>query len=154
MTKVKAFTAFVLGSFMGAIFSKKIYDSKMSGVEKNKKYSSVYENWLVLKEDGKGLRYFFEKNKYKSVAIYGYARMGRILMAELKNLGIEVTYVVDKKNGFVIEGVDSYQPNQILPKADVMIVTPFTEYEDISRSLNGIFSGDVVALDDVVYECL
>ena len=57
----------------------------------------MMNQWVKVKQEGKGLAVYFETNGYKKIAIYGMSYAGETLVDELKNTGITVAYGIDKR---------------------------------------------------------
>ena len=154
MSKRKNFLCFLLGNVFGLCCGRMLLLHNENEWDKKNRYLHVYENWLMLKENGLGLKEYFVNNSVKKVAIYGYGRIGKNLYLELMNLGIIVEYIVDRQKGLKLDNIRTYQPNEKLPLVDVIIVTPVMEYDNIVKSLKSIYDGKIVSLEDVIYECL
>lgn len=155
MSREKISVSFLLGAIIGGFFCKVYFMQKKNEMQKKARYFHIYENWLTLKEIGTGLCEYFKKHGVKEAAIYGYGNIGKNLVLELKNLGIDVKYVVDKRRELVLaNNITTYQPFEKLPSVDIIIVTPVLEYENISKALQENFDGKIISLEEIIYECL
>ena len=96
---VCAITAFIVSFFAGAgMVGNFMLKSVNKSQEMSDKHLSLYmitNDWLRLKQDGKSMIAYFEREKYKKIAIYGMHYMGMSLLNELKNSEIEVLYGID-----------------------------------------------------------
>ena len=83
----------------------------------------AFDQWLRIRQEGKTLVDFFEKNDYKTVAIYGMKELGERLYDELENSGITVKYIIDKNADTIYADVDVLTPDDELEPVDVVVVT-------------------------------
>ena len=56
----------------------------------------LMKNWVKLKQKGVNLSSYFLRKGYNKIAIYGMNYVGRILVDELKNSGLEIVKGIDK----------------------------------------------------------
>lgn len=107
---------------------------KKSG--KYKKYYLLMCRWISLQKNLPLLKIYMEKKKYHRFAIYGTGEMGKIIYDQLIELGYEVSYFIDHYTfSDIQDDIKIYRPGEILPKVDVIIVTPYLEYEKIKNDL-------------------
>ena len=66
-------------------------------IMKNDSIIKMFNQWLIIKQEGKSVDAYFKENNYKKIAIYGMGYAGRRLLDDLKGTGIEVVYTVDRK---------------------------------------------------------
>lgn len=90
--------------------------------------------WLELEKTGKHIADFFYNNGLKRIAIYGMGKVGRMLLDEFHNTDIQVLYAVDRKAEFMNEKIDIYSPEDILPKADAIVIT-VADYNEVVKQL-------------------
>ena len=57
-------------------------------------YKTLYQ-WLLVRQDKVEIADYFKENGYQRVAIYGMGELGRLLLKELRDTGIEIPYVID-----------------------------------------------------------
>ncbi|MCL2050582.1 MAG: glycosyltransferase [Lachnospiraceae bacterium] len=112
----------------------------------------VMDAWLKLRGEGKTLEDFFTMNKYENVAIYGLGILGRHLLDELKNININVAYVIDQKAGELNADIKVVSPESGLNSADVIIVTVVYDFYNIKKLLSAKTKARIVALDDIIYD--
>lgn len=119
------------------------------------KYESLYKllaQWLETKQNGLSLKTLLNQKGYSSVAIYGVYLLGERLLVELRDLGVDVLYGIDKKKRDTQENLPVYLPSDQLPQVDVVIVTSIREYEAIKQELQKRVTFPIVALDDLICE--
>ena len=99
---------------------------------------NTLNQWLKLRQEGRSLVEYFEKNEYKTVAIYGMKELGERLYDELSGSNIEVLYAIDKRADRIYANVD--------------IVTPEEElFDDIEEVLASKVDYPIISIEDVVY---
>lgn len=112
----------------------------------------LMNDWMKTKQEGKSIESYFEKNKYKSVAIYGLSYVGERLLEELKDSNIEVKYAIDRNAESIYSEVDVYLPGDILPEVDVIVVTAISFFDNIYDILVDKVKCPIVSMKDVLYE--
>ena len=97
---------------------------------------------------------FFKNRKMQKIAIYGYGDIGRHLITQLKNSGIEVEYIIDRRTNIDTQKIKLYKPEDKLPMVDAIVVTPVLEMEEIQKCLLKQYRGEIISIEHVLYECL
>lgn len=72
--------------FGGGIAGKFIGDKEKEAQGMSKKHLSLFlmmNQWVRIKQEGKNLSSYFEKNGYKNIAVYGMSYAGETLIEEL-----------------------------------------------------------------------
>lgn len=157
MKKVlKTMVSTIVGAVAGAIALFKVQEGflvkKDEKINKFKAYYNVLNQWLIVKQNGKNLYQYFEKNSYKTVAIYGMGELGNRLYDELKDTDIEVKYVVDQNADTTYSEVEVLGKEDALEEVDVMVVTAIFAYDKIERDMRKKISAPIISLNDVVYD--
>lgn len=104
--------------------------------------------WVDMKQRGKSLKPYFDNNAYSRVAIYGMTEIGDRLFYELKDIGVDVAYVIDE-NPYVLGDFKLVQPDEDLPEADVIIVTNEMKFDRINNNLSKKTSIPIIGVADV-----
>lgn len=112
----------------------------------------LLNKWIKTKQEGKHIRTYFEKNGYKSVAIYGLSYVGERLLEELNECDVEIKYAVDRNAQSIYSDIKIYTVEDELPEVDVMIVTAVYFFDDIYNDLVDKVNCPIVSLEDVLYE--
>lgn len=124
-------------------------------MEKHAKMNELYQafnQWLCIRQEGKSLVEFFERNNYKTVAIYGMKELGERLYDELKDSGIIVQYAIDKSADVIHADVDVVTPDEKLKPVDVIVVTAIYYFDEIESMLSEKVDYPIVSLEDILYE--
>lgn len=148
--------AAIIGCVAGAVTANKICSKKITKIEDNvhKMYEfyDILNRWLILKQEGKILTKYFNRNEYKTVAIYGMKELGERLYEELRNTEIQVKYIIDKNADGICAEIDVVTPDTKLEPVDVIVVTAVHYYEEIEKMLEDKIDFPVVSLEDIIYE--
>lgn len=145
---------FLAGNISLYLFYKLKWNKKTAD-NKNKKYSQLFDNWLILTERGDTIDTFFKERNIKEIAIYGYGNIGRHLVTQLSDSDISIKYVIDKrKGGILTDNIPCYQISDKMPSVDAIVITPFCEYSQIENGLRGITPAKLISIEDIVYELL
>lgn len=123
----------------------KILHKQESGLE-------VYKAWIQLYQRNERIEDYLLANDCHSVAIYGLGRIGENLFEELSKSKITIDYVIDKsvsvsKGSY--QSVLCYNPDAVLPKTDIIIITVPGEADEIAIHLADCGS-PVVPIQDLL----
>ncbi len=136
---------------MNSVMGKKLKD-KNEWFKKVVSYYHLYDQWLSIRQQGKSLVEYFEKNNYKTVAIYGMKELGERLYDELKSSDVTVKYFIDKNADELYADVDILTPDEELELVDVIVVTATYYFDDIEETLSEKVEYPIVSLEDIIYE--
>lgn len=123
-----------------------------SAAEKNRGIFLLMDQWIYIKQEGKNLADFFTKNKYKRLAIYGMGYVGKRLVKELKNSGVEIVYGIDRNAAGIHSEIKLLTVNDSLLNVDAVVATSIGEYDVICDALSGKLDCPVIAIEDIINE--
>lgn len=112
----------------------------------------MMNQWVKVKQEGKNLAEYFEKNGYKKIAVYGMSFAGETLIDELRDTGIETAYGIDQKAGQIYADVDVLSMEDDLDEVDAVVVTAITFFDEIEEKLSEKMGCPILSLEDVLYE--
>lgn len=112
----------------------------------------AFDCWLQIRQEGRTLAEYFQKNNYKTIAIYGMKELGERLVDELEDSDIEVCYAIDKNADRIYSAVDIVTPEDDLEPVDVIVVTAIYYYDEIADVLSKKVDYPIVSLEDILYE--
>lgn len=145
-----------LGAAAGGIAISRKSNKAVSEAEYKKKkmdsYYFLFNQWLIVRQEGKTLAEYFKKNNYRTIAIYGMKELGERLYDELKDSDITVKYIIDKNADDIYTDVDIVTPDEELEPVDVIVVTATFYYNEIEEMLFDKVDYPVISLEDVLYE--
>lgn len=148
----------LIGAALGAgAVGKAIGETVSKSQSKSDKYLALYlmmNQWVKIKQEGKSLAVYFEKNGYERIAIYGMSYAGKTLINELKDTNITVVYGIDQKADFVYSGadIDIVSADNDLESVDAVVVTAITFFEEIEEKLSLKIDCPILSLEDILYE--
>lgn len=142
--------SYLIGVGIG-VLGNRFFQGNRKEKEQNKwaAYYHVLNNWIKLKENGGSVEQRLKERGIKSISIYGMGDIGKHLVKDLENTGIEVKYAIDRSL-FAISDIDVYEPESELPAVDAIIVTPVCEYEDICKNISKKTNAVILSAADVV----
>lgn len=143
---------FLLGKRSSDIKNSKELIGKQEYVDKHLAMFLLMNEWLKLDQEGKTIKKYFEDNNYKKIAIYGMGSIGERLCDELNRLGFEVVYAIDKRKDLHYKNITILNINEVLPEADVIIVSAFFYFDEISEELEKKVSYPIANIEDIIYE--
>lgn len=150
----------IAGATAGAVVVAGVVGKK-SGEKLNKvtnmsdKHLSLYlmmNQWVKVKQEGKNLASYFEKNGYKKIAIYGMNYVGETLLEELKGTDVQVAYAIDKNADGIYTDVEVVTIDDTLDEVDAIIVTAITFFDEIEETLSEKVNCPIISLEDILYE--
>lgn len=130
--------------------NKKIELQKMS--DKHLELYLMMNQWVRIKQEGKNLALWFEKQGYKKIAIYGMSYAGETLFKELSNTSVEVKYGVDKNGDWICAEIEVWQPEDELDEVDAIAVTTISYFEDVKELLSKKVNCPIINLKNILDE--
>ena len=129
----------------------KIYTNRLSS--KQKQYELLYQ-WKLSDNNHNMQNYirriFGEKCR---IAIYGLGDWGVLIYTELMNLGINVTYGIDRSVA-CFYNLPVHRPNDDLPKVDYLIITSFAFWGEIKEQMQKRDIGKIVSVEEIVKQTI
>lgn len=112
----------------------------------------MMNQWVKVKQEGKKLTSYFERNGYKKIAIYGMSYAGETLIEELKDSNVEVAYGIDRNADKIYADIDIVTMEENLDEVDAIVVTAITFFDEIEEKLSGKVNCPIISLEDILYE--
>lgn len=149
-------TMALAGAGLGAAAVKKASDNKTQKWQQmSDKHLALFlmmNQWVKVRQEGKNLAEYFERNNYKNIAIYGMSYVGETLMDELKDSQICIKYGIDKKAGRINKEIDMVSMEDSLQEVDAVVVTAITFFDEIVQKLGKKLSCPILSLEDILFE--
>ena len=146
----------VAGAAVGSIVVHKKLTKEKNKVQQfsNKNFAlfSMMNQWVKVKQEGKNLAAYFEKNGYKNIAIYGMSYVGETLLAEFKDSAVCVKYAIDKNADKICVEMNVVTPEGDLQEVDAVVVTAITFFDEIEDMLVKRLTCPIISLEDVLYD--
>lgn len=138
-----------------ATVAKTMGDSTQKAQAMSDKHLALFlmmNQWVAVKQEGKNLADYFEKNNYHSIAIYGMSYAGERLLEELKDSKIDVKYGIDKNADGIYSDIELVTMEDKLETVDAVVVTPIFFFDQIEDELSKKISCPIISLEDILYE--
>lgn len=146
----------LIGVIFGAATVKKIAKETINKTKSmSDKHLALYlmmNQWVKVKQEGKNLTSYFEKNDYKNIAIYGMSYAGETLFDELRDTEITVAYGVDKNADTIYADVAVVSIDDDLESVDAVVVTAITFFDEIEKKISAKIDCPIISLEDILYE--
>lgn len=153
---IKSVLAMLIGGLVGIGITEKRNRKKIDVAWKmSEKHFNLFimmSEWVRIKQEGKSIADYLERNEYKTIAIYGMSYAGERLLEELQNSDVVVKYAIDKKADEKYSEVDIYSPAEELEAVDAIIVTAITFMDEIEKMLSKKVACPIISLEDILYE--
>ena len=137
------------------VVAKTIGDSTHKAQTMSDKHLALFlmmNQWVAVKQEGKNLADYFEKNNFYSIAIYGMSYAGERLLEELRNSNIVVKYGIDKNASGIYSDIELITMDDNLEDVDAVVVTPIFFFDQIEEELSKKLSCPIISLEDILYE--
>lgn len=125
-------------------------EQSMSG--KHLELFKMMNQWVKVKQEGKNLSSYFERNGYKKIAVYGMSYAGETLIDELRGTCVEVAYGIDKNADKIDADMVVLAMDEELEEVDAIVVTAITFFEEIEEQLAEKADCPIISLEDILYE--
>ena len=122
-------------------------------IQKYKMFYSLFSKWIELYQTGDSLDDWFKQRQVNSISIYGYARVGKLLVREIQKHCSDIT-IVDifdrRKLEPDLEDINIVEPQYGNRNVDLVIVTALYDYNEIENDLRQYGFRAVVSLQDII----
>lgn len=153
---VLAILSALTGGALGAAAVGKAANEKLQVIrsyrDKHLALFLMMNEWVKIKQEGKNLSSYFEKNGYKKIAIYGMSYAGETLLSELAGSNVQVAYGIDRNADFVHADFAILSVEDELEEVDAIVVTAITFFDEIEDKLSEKVECPIISLEDVLYE--
>ena len=112
----------------------------------------MMNQWVKVKQEGKNLSAYFEKNGYKKIAIYGMSFAGETLVDELRGSDVYVAYGIDQNAETIYTDVEVVTMENTLAEVDAIVVTAISFFDEIEEKLSEKIDCPVISLEDILYD--
>ncbi|NBI92003.1 glycosyltransferase [Lachnospiraceae bacterium] len=132
-----------------------VRDKSIGGYERlYVSYYRLLEKWMVLHERGGSVKQYFVSRDMKNVILYGLGKMANHFIEDIKGSGINIICGIDKMDIDRQSGFPVIRPDEGIPHADCIIITPVHEAENIKQKLELHTQVPLISLSDILDDCL
>lgn len=153
---IKSILFMLAGATVGAGVIGKIQKDKLNAIKGiSDKHFSLFlmmNQWVKVKQEGKNITSYFEKNGYKNIAVYGMSYVGETLITELKCSNVSVAYGIDRRANSMYADVDIISIKEDFKPIDAIVVTAITYFDEIEKELSEKIDCPIISLEDILYE--
>lgn len=146
----------LVGTAIGAAAACRILNDRVREIqEKSDKHLALFlmmNQWIMVKQLGKSLASYFEREGYRQIAVYGMHYAGETLVAELAGSDVEVKYGIDKNADKIYADLLIVTPDSKLEKVDAVVVTSITFFEEVKEALSEKMDCPIISLEEIVYQ--
>lgn len=158
--KRKTITAFITITvvFGGMLFVLRKLKSNATrekcNADKNMAQFNMMDRWVQNLHNNKAIEDYLLKKGINMIAIYGMGTVGRTLLEELSQSKVKVKFAFDinATNSYYPYDLEIFQPDDVFPQVDAVIVTLPNAFESISRMLKSKVQCPVLSVQDIIYE--
>lgn len=86
----------------------------------------------------------------KKVAIYGAGKYGKKTIKKFKELGIEITCVIDKNGGEIYDGYLVKYPDEVHENIDIIVISILRPDEELIAQIRSKYNSLVLELSDII----
>lgn len=149
-------TSALAGAALGAIGTSKIMGNSVTEwknmSDKHLALFLLMNQWVKVKQEGKNLAEYFEREGYHEIAIYGMSYAGETFADELQGSDVKIKYGIDKKADTIYAEFDVISPDEELEEVDAIVVTSITFFDEIEELLSKKVDCPIISLEDILYE--
>lgn len=135
----------------GKVMGDRVIEKKKMS-DKHLALFQMMNQWVKVKQAGKNLSSYLEKEGYKEIAIYGMSYAGETLVEELAGSNITVKYGIDQKADKIYADFDVVKPDCPLEEVDAVVVTSVTFFYEIEKVLCTKLNCPIISLEDILYQ--
>lgn len=115
---------------------------------KNNMIMDWLSSFITIKQQNKGMEDYFTRYGYYNIAVYGYGKIGKKIIAELSSSTINVRYIIDCAE--LDLQYPTYKPTDDLPAVDVVIVTAIYDFDEIENMLFDKVTCRIVSANEIM----
>lgn len=131
------------------ISSTKISEEYLSLAMKNHLILTLEGKWIAVTQRGGKVIDYFHRYKVRSICIYGFGVLGKLLWEELKNTDILVKIIIDEM--ITSDSVIIFKPNDVkVFLVDLIVVTVIGSFEEIRKNLEKKTAVKIISLNEVI----
>lgn len=155
-SKFKAAICILLGIAVPCYYITKLQQNCINkwkkDAEKNRGLFLLMNQWVNIKQKGKSLKSYFEKNNLKKIAVYGMSYVGMQLLNELKDSEIEVAYGIDRNADNINSDIKLITMDDDFEDVDAVVITTLTGFDEICDALSRKIDCYFISIEDILNE--
>lgn len=118
-------------------------------LKKNIFIMDLQKKWIECLIGGKSTQQYFTKHNIRSISIYGFGMLGKLLWNELKKSDIQVKQIIDAN--IQSDEVDICKLEDVCDfECDAVVVTAVAAFEEISQNIKEKTNIEIISIKDVI----
>ena len=116
-----------------------------------------FDLWMSIKEkDINLMNAFFEKRSLSRIGIYGYGKLGKHLIREIKDAGFTVSWIADRRADLLLANeknqpeIKLISPEEINETCDFVIVTTAGDMDSIERIISEKIDTRIIHIEEII----
>lgn len=138
------------GAYGMAKICEKVLIKENNRANKNGDNFRTVCKWMKAGQSHNYIEDYFVKRDIKEIAVYGLGELGLCLMRELKETNISIKFIIDRDKNKWCDSCPLFSVEEDLPGVETIVVTPISEYEEISRQLRDKTDARIVSLKEII----
>lgn len=106
-------------------------DALQGRIHKYNLYIEILDNWHNILSN---IEYECKSNCYKTIAIYGRGVIGEKLYTDLNNIGIDISFFIDKDASLYMDSDEVFQLDRVNQVVDLVIITSIFDIGNIRKN--------------------
>lgn len=116
------------------------------------RYFWLCNKWLYIKNHNLSIFSHEKLRDAKRIAVYGLGNIGKRLVEDFECEKREIAFLVDRNARNIFAEVEVFPAGIRLPDADILIVSMISEFEEIRKTEEGCFRGEIISLETIINE--
>lgn len=112
---------------------------------------TLFEKWVIAKQNNDNLADIIKRLGYSKIAIYGMGDIGYLLLKELSNSDLDILYTIDK--AFAYSPLPLKNFNDEWEPVDLIIVTLPHVYDSVKKDIAKKCNYPVISLLELLSWC-
>ena len=130
-------------------------NEKQGRVAKDTYLLSLFDQWMTLREQHMYIGAYLKKYQYEVAAVYGLGVLGRHLVHELLEDGIEIKYIIDRNKRLSYPDIQVTELAPDLEAVDVIVVTAVCDFDNIWRKIRSYgMTCSIVSLSEIIADMM
>lgn len=121
-------------------------------LDRNSLIAGCLDSWMTLKEKGINPAEYLKRYKYNTIAVYGMGILGRHLLYDLEQAGINIAYIIDRRVELKHPRLEIKSVEDVSDDVDAVVVTAIAEFDDIYEVLRRRINSAILSIAELLNE--
>lgn len=134
-------------------FAIRVAKNKERRIAMFRSYFYTLDRWLTVRRHSFPLgRWLADTKQVHTIALYGVGVLGRQFVAELSEGPVTIIYAIDQSVTNAEFAFPVYRLEESLPEADLVVVTPAYDFDEIKEKLSRKISCPILSAEALIKE--